>query len=379
VRSFTVKSLVAMAMAAAVLLAAVSAPAQDFGVRIKELGRLDGVRENMVSGYGIVSGLAGTGDSTRSQATLQSVANALREFGLNVTPAQLASRNVAAVLVTATLPAFARTGDRLDVIVSSMGDARSLTGGALLMTPLYGPDRRIYALAQGAVSVGGYKFELNANVVQKNHPTTGIVPEGAVVEADLTAQVLSPDGTMRLVLFDPDYTTASRIATAVNGKLSASAAAMDAGRVAIRVPEGERERLVDFVARLESLTVQPDLRARVVINERTGTVVSGGGVRLSNVSVAHGDLKVTVVTDFLVSQPGGVLVNPGPGIRTQVVPRTRIDANEEGLSSVTMPAGATVSDLVAALKQVKSTTREVIAILQSIKRAGALHAELVIQ
>jgi len=374
-----VKSFVAVAMAAAVLLAAVSAPAQDFGVRIKELGRLDGVRENMVSGYGIVSGLAGTGDSTRSQATLQSVANALREFGLNVTPAQLASRNVAAVLVTATLPAFARSGDRLDVIVSSMGDARSLTGGALLMTPLYGPDRRIYALAQGAVSVGGYKFELNANVVQKNHPTTGIVPEGAVVEADLTAQVLSPDGTMRLVLFDPDYTTASRIATAVNEKLSASAAAMDAGRVAIRVPEGERERLVDFVARLESLTVQPDLRARVVINERTGTVVSGGGVRLSNVSVAHGDLKVTVVTDFLVSQPGGVLVNPGPGIRTQVVPRTRIDANEEGLSSVTMPAGATVSDLVAALKQVKSTTREVIAILQSIKRAGALHAELVIQ
>ena len=373
------KSFLAAAMAAAALLAAVSAPAQDFGVRIKELGRLDGVRENMVSGYGIVSGLAGTGDSTRSQATLQSVANALREFGLNVTPAQLASRNVAAVLVTATLPAFARTGDRLDVIVSSMGDARSLTGGALLMTPLYGPDRRIYALAQGAVSVGGYKFELNANVVQKNHPTTGIVPEGAVVEADLTAQVLSPDGTMRLVLFDPDYTTASRIAAAVNEKLSASAAAMDAGRVAIRVPEGERERLVDFVARLESLTVQPDLRARVVINERTGTVVSGGGVRLSNVSVAHGDLKVTVVTDFLVSQPGGVLVRPGPGIRTEVVPRTRIDANEEGLSSVTMPAGATVSDLVAALKQVKSSTREVIAILQSIKRAGALHAELVIQ
>ena len=373
------KSFVAVAMAVAVLLAAVSASAQDFGVRIKELGRLDGVRENMVSGYGIVSGLAGTGDSTRSQATLQSVANALREFGLNVTPAQLASRNVAAVLVTATLPAFARSGDRLDVIVSSMGDARSLTGGALLMTPLYGPDRQIYALAQGAVSVGGYKFELNANVVQKNHPTTGIVPEGAVVEADLTAQVLSPDGTMRLVLFDPDYTTASRIATAVNEKLSASAAAMDAGRVAIRVPEGERERLVDFVARLESLTVQPDLRARVVINERTGTVVSGGGVRLSNVSVTHGDLKVTVVTDFLVSQPGGVLVRPGPGIRTEVVPRTRIDANEEGLSSVTMPAGATVSDLVAALKQVKSTTREVIAILQSIKRAGALHAELVIQ
>jgi flagellar P-ring protein precursor FlgI len=334
----------------------------------------------MISGYGIVTGLAGTGDSSRSQATLQSVANALREFGLNVTPAQLASRNVAAALVSASLPPFARSGDKVDVIVSSMGDARSLTGGALLMTPLYGPDRRIYALAQGAVSVGGYKYELNANVVQKNHPTTGIVPEGAVVEADVTAQVLSPDGTMRLVLFDPDYTTASRIAAAINEKLStAAAAAIDAGRVAIRVPEGERDRVVDFVARLESLTVQPDQRARVVINERTGTVVSGGGVRLSNVSVAHGDLKVTVVTDFLVSQPEGLLIRPGPGVRTEVVPRTRIEANEGGMNSVTMPAGATVSDLVAALKQVKSTTREVIAILQSIKRAGALHAELVIQ
>jgi flagellar P-ring protein precursor FlgI len=376
-----VKSFVAAAMAAAavLLLAAAPASAQDFGVRIKELGRLDGVRENMISGYGIVTGLAGTGDSSRSQATLQSVANALREFGLNVTPAQLASRNVAAALVSASLPPFARSGDKVDVIVSSMGDARSLTGGALLMTPLYGPDRRIYALAQGAVSVGGYKYELNANVVQKNHPTTGIVPEGAVVEADVTAQVLSPDGTMRLVLFDPDYTTASRIAAAINEKLSTAAAAIDAGRVAIRVPEGERDRVVDFVARLESLTVQPDQRARVVINERTGTVVSGGGVRLSNVSVAHGDLKVTVVTDFLVSQPEGLLVRPGPGVRTEVVPRTRIEANEGGMNSVTMPAGATVSDLVAALKQVKSTTREVIAILQSIKRAGALHAELVIQ
>ena len=367
-------------LAAFAVLAALSAGgalAQE--VRIKELGRVDGVRQNMVSGYGIVTGLAGTGDTSRSQATLQSVSNALREFGLNVAPAQLASRNVAAVLVTATLPAFARSGDRLDVMVSSMGDARSLTGGALLMTPLYGPDRRIYALAQGAVSIGGYKFELNSNAVQKNHPTTGIVPEGAVVEADLTAAVIDAEGVMRLVLFDPDYTTASRIAAAVNDKLAASATALDAGKVAIRVPEGERARLVDFLARLESLSVQPDRRARVVINERTGTVVSGGDVRLSSVSVAHGDLKVNVVTDFLVSQPEGLLVRPGPGVRTEVVPRTRIEANEGGINNVDMAAGTTVSELVTALKQVKSSTRDVIAILQSIKRAGALHAELVIQ
>ena len=366
------------------VMAAAPALAQELGVRVKELGRVDGVRENMISGYGIVTGLAGTGDTARSQSTLQSVANALREFGLNVTPQQLSSRNVAAVLVTATLPPFARSGDRVDVIVASMGDARSLTGGALLMTPLYGADRRIYALAQGAVSIGGYKFELNQNMVQKNHPTTGIVPEGAMIEAALSSRVLADDGTLRLALFDPDYTTASRIAAAVSQKLSVPAAAVDAGRVAISVPEADQARLVDFVARLESLTVQPDLRARVVINERTGTVVSGGGVRLSKVSVAHGDLKVNITTDFLVSQPeifGGIdsNVRVGRGVRTAIVPQTRIEANESGMNSVTMPDGATVSDLVAALKQVRSTTRETIAILQSIKRAGALHAELVIQ
>jgi flagellar P-ring protein FlgI len=377
---------VVLVSAAAILLvaAATSALAQELGVRVKELGRVDGVRENMISGYGIVTGLAGTGDTARSQSTLQSVANALREFGLNVTPQQLSSRNVAAVLVTATLPPFARSGDRVDVIVASMGDARSLTGGALLMTPLYGADRRIYALAQGAVLIGGYKFELNQNMVQKNHPTTGIVPEGAMVEAELNATVLAADGTMKLVLFEPDYTTASRIAAAVNEKLSAPATAIDAGRVQVSVPAENQARLVDFLARLESLTVQPDLRARVVINERTGTVVSGGGVRLSKVSVAHGDLKVNITTDFLVSQPqifGGFdsNVNVGRGVRTAIVPQTRIDANESGMNSVTMPDGATVSDLVAALKQVRSTTRETIAILQSIKRAGALHADLVIQ
>jgi flagellar P-ring protein precursor FlgI len=379
-----VKRALAAMLALAALAASAAALAQELGVRVKELGRVDGVRENMISGYGIVTGLAGTGDSARSQATLQSVANALREFGLNVTPQQLSSRNAAAVLLTATLPPFARSGDRVDVIVASMGDARSLTGGALLMTPLYGADRRIYALAQGAVSVGGYKFELNQNMVQKNHPTTGIVPEGAMVEADLNAQVLAADGTMKLVLFDPDYTTASRIAAAVSEKLAVPAAAIDAGRVQVSVPAADQARLVDFLARLESLTVQPDLRARVVINERTGTVVSGGGVRLSKVSVAHGDLKVNITTDFLVSQPtifGGIdsNVRVGRGVQTAIVPQTRIEANESGMNSVTMPDGATVSDLVAALKQVRSTTRETIAILQSIKRAGALHAELVIQ
>lgn len=366
---------------AVMLAAALLLPFSAFAVRIKDLGRIDGVRENMISGYGIVSGLAGTGDSTRSIATLQSVANALREFGVNITPSQVASRNVAAVLVTATLPAFARAGDKVDVNVSSMGDARSLLGGNLLMTPLIGPDRRVYALSQGALSVGGYKFDLNGNVVQKNHPTAGIISDGAVVEANVDTSIVDSAGSVHLLLSDPDYTTANRIAAAVNANFANTMAlALDAGRVEIRVPEGSRNQLVAFVARLESIDVQPDVKARVIVNERTGIVVSGGEVTLSKVSVAHGDLKVTIVTDYLVSQPeAGFFSRPSPRARTVVVPQTRIEANESATNTVSLATGATVAELVAALNQVKTTTRDIIAILQSIKRAGALHADLIIQ
>jgi flagellar P-ring protein precursor FlgI len=372
----TPRALIPVVLATLLLAFPATAPA----VRIKDLGRIDGVRENMISGYGIVSGLAGTGDTARSLATLQSVANALREFGVNITPGQLASRNVAAVLVTATLPGFARVGDKLDVNVSSMGDARSLVGGNLLMTPLVGPDKRIYALSQGALSVGGYKYDQNGNVVQKNHPTTGIIPDGAVIEADVGTKILNAEGKVHLLLSDPDYTTASRVAEALNASMEPGLAmALDAGRVEIRVPDASRTRLVDFVARLESIDVMPDVKARVIVNERTGIVVSGGDVTLSKVSVAHGDLKVTIVTDYLVSQPDGLVFRPGPGVRTEVVPRTRIDAAESPTNTVSLGAGATVAELVAALNQVKTTTRDIIAILQSIKRAGALHADLIIQ
>ena len=361
------------------MLNAVAAVA-DGGIRIKDLGRIDGLRENMVVGYGIVSGLAGSGDSSRSQATLQSVSNALREFGITVTAAQLNSRNVAAVLVTATLPAFVHSGDKLDVSVSSLGDARSLVGGTLLMTPLYGPDRKIYALAQGSLSVGGFKFDQNGNVVQKNHPTSGIISEGALVEADVTTKIVNTDGLIRVLLFNPDYTTASRIARGINTSMEADiAVASDAGRVEIKLSPEQQAHLVDFIARLETILVEPDQRARVIINERTGTVVSGGDVRLSKVSVTQGDLRVSIVTDYLVSQPEGVLVRPGPGVRTEVVPNTRIDVKDGPVGSVSLSAGATVMDLVVALSQVKTTTRDIINVLQSIKRAGALHAELIIQ
>lgn len=356
------------------------AAAADTGVRIKDLGRLDGVRDNMIVGYGIVSGLAGTGDSSRSQATLQSIANALRNFGLYLTPAQITSRNVAGVIVTATLPPYARSGDKIDINVASAGDARSLLGGALLMTPLYGPDHKVYALAQGPVLIGGFKYDLNGNVVQRNHPTSGVVPEGATIEKGSPTRIEKQPGEIALLLFDPDYTTASRVAAAINSTFGQTlATAQDAGRVAVRVPPQRESRVVDFVARLENVVVEPDQRARVVVNERTGTVVSGGDVRISTVTVTHSNLRVSIVTDYIVSQPDGFLVQPSSNIRTEVVPQTRVDAREDSLNTVSLPAGTRVADLVSALNTIKVSTRDVITILQSMKRAGALHAELVIQ
>jgi flagellar P-ring protein precursor FlgI len=362
-----------------VLLAAFANVCAD-EVRIKDLARMDGARDNMIVGYGIATGLAGTGDSLRSQATLQSVANALREFGVTVNTNQLSSRNVASVLVIATLPPFSGPGAKIDVNVSSMGDARSLTGGVLLMTPLYGPDKRVYALAQGTIAVGGYHYDMNGNVVQKNHPTAGVITEGATIEKGSNGRIVRDDGSIDMVLIDPDYTTANRVAEALNASLSGEfARAVDAGRVRVMVPEPRRANLVRFVADLEAITVSPDQRARVVVNERTGTVVAGGDVRLSSVTVTQGNLRVSVLTDYLVSQPGGFLVEPSRNVRTAIVPQTRIDVKEDGINMVSLPAGTRVADLVTALNRIKTSTRDMIAVMQSIKRAGALHAELIVQ
>ncbi len=364
----------------ACVASALAAPGSGAGVRIKDLGRIDGVRDNMIVGYGIVTGLAGTGDSSRNQATLQSIANTLRQFGLVVDPAQLSGRNVAGVMVSATLPAYTRAGDKLDVTVSSVGDARSLSGGALLMTPLYGPDKKLYALSQGPLSVGGYRYDLNNNVVQRNHPTTAVISEGATIESTVETHIVKDGGAIHLLLFDPDHTTASRVAATINRELGGNISrAVDAGDVAIQLPAEQVSGVVDFVARVENITVEPDQRGRVIVNERTGTVVSGGEVKLSAVTVTHGNLRVSIVTDYLVSQPGGLLVEPSPAIRTQTVPQTRIDVKEDAMASVSLPAGTTIADLVSALNRIKTSTRDMIAILQSVKRAGALHAELIVQ
>jgi flagellar P-ring protein precursor FlgI len=350
-------------------------------VRIKDLGRFDGVRDNVVLGYGLVVGLAGTGDSQRSVATTQSVSNMLKEFGVNVPPTSVASRNVAAVLVTAKLPGFLRAGDKLDVNVSSVGDASSLSGGTLLVTPLLGVNRQMYATAQGPLSVGGYKFEQDGTSRQKNHPTAGMIPEGAIAERTFAPVLLGDGGSLDLILNSPDFVTATRVATAINASVSGvSASAVDAGRIRLHPAGTSDAEIVSLVAKVEGLGVDPDEKARVVVNERTGTIVSGGNVSLSAVTITQGDIRVAITRRYMVSQPDGTAyfgVNEGG--RTIVRPESNVDVEEQGLQAVRLDQGATIGELVTALRAIRVTTRDVIAILQGIKGAGALHAELIIQ
>lgn len=363
----------------ALALCAGSFAAHASEVRIKEIARVAGVRENPLTGYGLVFGLAGSGDSARHRATLQSVANVLRNFGVNVTEADLASRNVAAVVVTAKLPAFAEPGQSLDVQVASSGDARSLTGGTLMLTPLSGPDGRLYAMAQGAISVGGYQFEGVTASLQKNHPTVGWIPSGATIEQGSPLRVTGDGSSLSILLNEPDFTNASRIADALRSALpAASVNAEHAGKVSIgyRSPPAN---LVAEISRIENLTVQQQRKSRVVVNERTGTVVAGGDVRLGQVSISHGDLRVEISTEYTASQPDGVLIRPSRSIGTVVVPHTDISATEGTAPLVRVNEGATVADLISALRAIKLSTRDVIAVLQSVKAAGALDGELVIQ
>jgi flagellar P-ring protein precursor FlgI len=365
---------------AAVLCAfALCGAAQADTVRLKDLGKFAGWRENALVGYGIVTGLAGSGDSPGNKATRQSIANLLAQFDVAVPPDDVLSRNAAAVMVTARLPPVARTGDTLDVTVTSLADARSLAGGNLLLAPLKGPDGKVYALAQGALFVGGYKYDLNGNVAQKNHPTVGSIPAGATVEVPVRATILRPDGTLTFTLAEADFTTANRIAEAINGAFGqALARAQDAEGVDIAVPEASRTRLVDFVTRIERLSVEPDTRARVVVDERTGTVVSGGDVRIARVVISHGDLKLSIVTDNLVSQPL-VIGRTGDSVRTEVVSNSRIRVNERDETGYVSASNNTVADLIQALTRIKTSTRDIISILRAVKAAGALHADLVIQ
>jgi flagellar P-ring protein precursor FlgI len=341
--------------------------------RIKDIARLEGVRDNQLVGYGLVIGLNGSGDSNSTQFTVQSLVNMMERLGVTVNPDKVKVDNVAAVIVTAELPPFAKAGSSIDVLVSSIGDADSLAGGSLMMTPLKGPDGQIYAVAQGPLIVGSLAFGGKAAKVQKNHPTVGRLPGGALVEREVAFN-FAPGESLRYQLNDPDFTTASRITTAINGYFKASLASpVDSGSLKVDIPENYQDRAIEFIAAIEGLAVSPDSIARIVVNEKTGTIVMGEGVRLATVAVSHGNLNLVISESAEVSQP-----NPLSEGRTVVVPQTQITASEDGGELVVLPMGVSIGDVAQALNAIGATPRDLIAIFQAIKASGALHAELVV-
>ncbi|MCF6436985.1 flagellar basal body P-ring protein FlgI [Pseudoalteromonas sp. MMG022] len=361
----------------AVLICVASFASTQGAVRVKDLARVEGVRDNALVGYGIVVGLAGSGDSSRSLATLQSVKNTLESFGLILSTDDIKSKNAAAVIVTADLPAFAQPGDKLDVHVSSIGDARSLTGGTLYMTPLKGADNKVYALAQGNLAVGGFKLEANQSMLQRNHPTVGFIPQGGTVEREIKNQFVGEDGSLSLILKQPDFVTADRIVQALSRTTGFDVKAVHAGKVVVTPDEGLSA--ISAIATIQQAWVVPEVASKVVINERTGTLVSGADIHISGVVISHGSIELKIDTDFYTSQPNGVFIDSNEGIRTVVTPTSELAANQESEALYQNEKGTNIAELVSALKKLKLSTRDIISILQALKKSGALHAELVVQ
>lgn len=339
-------------------------------VRLKELVTVEGVRENQLMAYGLVVGLAGTGDRKQTMFSAQSLTNLLERMGISVSPTAIQVRNTAAVMVTATLPAFAQPGMRIDVTEAAIGDAANLQGGILLLTSLRGADGQVYAIAQGPVMTGGFSAGGGGARQTLNHPTVGRTPDGAIVERMApTVQLKSP---IRLQLRHSDFTISARIVEAVNRRFGARPAAADnAGLISVVIPTEYAGRHTEFIAELESLTVDADRRQRVVINERTGTVVMGKDLRIAPVAILQGSLSVEIQTRLEVSQPAPLAQGT-----TQVAPQTDVAVKEEKARNLVLKDGATVEDLVRGLAAIGSTPRDVIAILQNLHRAGALEAEI---
>ncbi len=341
-------------------------------VRVKDVAQFEGVRDNQLIGYGLVVGLNRTGDRVQQNIyARQTLQNLLERMGLTVSQEAMKPENMATVLVTANLPPFIRQGSRIDVTVSSIGDARSLQGGILVMTPLKGIDGQIYAIAQGPVSTGGFTAGNNANSVVVNHPTVGRVPSGALVEREVSVDLAAQDH-LQLVLREGDFTAAARLAKSINQELNLPLArALDSRTVRITLLPEHRTNIVELMARIENVKFQTDMAARVVVNERTGTIVIGKQVRISSVSVSQGGFAVRIGTDFEVSQPP-----PLSSGQTTIVPQQTVEVTEKAPSSVTLPEGATIDEVVSGLRAVGATARDIINILQAIKAAGALQAEL---
>ncbi len=364
-------------LAAGIVLAALQLPAEPAPqrARVKDVATIEGIRDNQLVGYGLVVGLRGTGDSSQTVFPAQTLISALERMGITVpqtgsnSASNMQVKNMAAVFVVATLPPFSRAGSRMDITASSAGDARSLEGGILLMTPLYGPDGQIYAQAQGALVLGGYMATAGGNTRQMNHPTTARIPGGALVERAVPFD-LQQMKTVSVVLNDADFHTSQRMAAAIDRALGKPRAhAVDSRRVEIATtPEEDRAALLDAV---EAVEIEVFPRARVVVNERTGTVVIGGTVRLQPVSILHGGLSVNVIAETLVSQPG-----PFSAGSTQVVQQTTVEAQDKPVNRIDLKQGATVEDLVKELQRTGAGARDVISILQAMKEAGALEADL---
>ena len=356
------------------LTSLVGMPRPAAAARIKDIAAFEGVRQNQLTGYGIVVGLQGTGDGQQALFTIQSILSALRRNGVLITvdPRQIRVKNAAAVLVTAQLPPFARSGDRIDVQVSSIGDAKSLQGGTLIVAPLRGGDQQVYAVAQGPVSLGGgFSVSAPGASTSSGLTTAGIIPNGALVEKELPVD-LAPDGKLKISLHSPDITTAHRVADAINLRTSTDAMAIDPKTVEVVLREPGTIEAMGALAQIEGLQVAIDAVAKVIINERTGTVIMGQEVRIAPVAVAHGALQVEIKTDFGVSQPQAFSAG-----QTVVVPDSQIVASEGAKRSLAvLPPGVTLGQLVNGLNLLGVTPQDLIAVLEAIKRAGALQADL---
>ncbi|MEZ6126766.1 MAG: flagellar basal body P-ring protein FlgI [Planctomycetaceae bacterium] len=346
-------------------------------VRIKDITQVHGERINQLIGLGLVTGLAGTGG--KSPITRQFALNFEQRMGIRSDPASRTrldnnqarkTDNLSVVMITAELPAFAKNGSEIDVIVSAYDDAKSLQGGVLIRTPLYGVDGEVYAVAAGPVSIGGFSFSGQGGSVKQNHPTTGRIALGATVEQE-TCTPIGNDGYIRLLLRNPDFETARRITETLNLIAPSSSRVLDPGTVECMIPSDYLGRTSDWVARIGNLTIEPDLKARVVINERTGTVIIGEGVRLSRVLITHANLTVTTVESPQVSQPA-----PFSNGETTVVPRTDITVSEDGFPVSEIHPNVTVGDLASALNALGVSPRDLSSIFQQLKESGALHAEL---
>ncbi|MCH8473760.1 MAG: flagellar basal body P-ring protein FlgI [Opitutales bacterium] len=344
--------------------------------RIKDITTIAGQRDNQLVGYGLVVGLAGDGDSQQAEYTVQTIANMLERFGISVDPNDLRSRNVAAVMVTTDINSFVQPGSRIDVTVSSIGDADSLSGGILLQTPLLGADNNVYAVAQGSLLIGGFAVSGGdgGTGIQRNHPTVARMPRGAIVERGINSQTIK-EGTITFLLDNPDYATATLMEEAVNRFFPGAAKAKSAQNLVVSIPEAFRGGSeTSFIASVEAIQVETDQTARVVIDERTGTIVATADVRLSPVAVSHGNITVSVATTPVISQPGAF--SPGETVEAELTEIEVVEV-EGGFSEII--GGPTLSDLTTALNSLGVSSRDMMVILQSIKSAGALHAELIIE